>query len=396
MRYPLAHSTWDGEERQAIQEVLSSGLLTMGRKVQQFEEEFANHFRAKYAVMVNSGSSANLLAVAATRYSKKHTLLPGDEVLVPAVSWGTTYFPFHQYGLKLRYVDIDLDSLNIDLEQVEAAITPKTRAICAVNLLGAPNDFDRLQAICDRHDLLLLEDNCESMGSTYDGRFTGTFGCMGTFSLYFSHHLCTIEGGVVVTDDKELYHILLSMRAHGWTRNLPAQNSIEDKSGDRFEDAFRFVLPGYNVRPCELNGAIGVEQLTKLPRFLEARRRNAKLFVQELSGLKGIRLQQSVGDSSWFGFSLVLEGALSGRRRELVAHLTEAGIECRPIVAGNFTKNPAADLMESSTHGELVNATKIDVDGFFVGNHHYDLTDQISHLKSKIETFTSTAAALAR
>ncbi len=388
MRYSLAHSTWDGEERQAIQEVISSGMFTMGRRVEQFEKQFADYFQTKFAVMVNSGSSANLLAVAALRYRKERPLLPGDEVIVPAVSWGTTYFPLSQYGLKLRYVDIDLDTLNLDLDQLEAAITPATRAIFAVNLLGAPNDFNRLREICKKHDLLLLEDNCESMGATLQGQPAGTFGEVGTFSLFYSHHLCTIEGGMVVTNDKELYHILLSLRSHGWTRHLPAKNEIEDKSGDKFEDAFRFVLPGYNLRPCELNGAIGIEQLKKLPRLLEARRKNAKFFQETFADVKGVRIQKSIGESSWFGFSLILEGALEGRRRELVASLMAEGIECRPIVAGNFTKNPVGEYLEGSVYGELTNAEKIDRDGFFVGNHHYDLSDQIIYLKRKLEEFS--------
>lgn len=394
VRFPLAHSTWDECERDAINQVISSGMLTMGRRVEEFERCFANYFRSKFAIMVNSGSSANLLAVSAMRYTKHQRLQPGDEVLVPAVSWGTTYFPLHQYGLKIRYVDIDLDTLNMDISQVESAITPSTKAIFAVNLLGAPNDFSRLQAICDRHNLVLLEDNCESMGATFDGRFAGTFGRLGTFSLFFSHHLCTIEGGVVVTDDEELYHILLSLRSHGWKRHLPPKNHLEDKGSDPFKDSFRFLLPGYNLRPCEINGALGIEQLTKLPRLVDARRANARLFQDAFADIDEVRIQQAPGESSWFGFSMVLEGDLAGYRKELVEYLMAAGIECRPIVAGNFTTNPVDDHLDSSISGELLNAEKIDRDGFFVGNSHHDLSEQISFLRKKVESFEPCRAVL--
>lgn len=370
MKYPLASSTWGGREIEAVNCVLRSGRYTMGSRVKEFEQRFADYFGARYAVMVNSGSSANLLAVAAMRY-KENPLKPGQEVIVPSVSWGTTYFPVHQHGLKLRFVDVELDTLNLNLDAVEEAITPSTRAIFAVNLLGAPNDFNRLRRICSNHNLTLLEDNCESMGAVYDGKYTGTFGACGTFSTFFSHHMSTMEGGVVLTDDGELYQIITSLRAHGWTRELPTVSSIHEKSEDPFYETFRFVLPGYNVRPLEVSAAIGLVQLDKLSGFLAARRHNARLFVELFGNLDYLRIQKPVGDSSWFGFSMILEGRLAGRRSQVVQRLTEAGVDCRPIVAGDFTKNPVMRYLDYEIHGDLKNAAKIDRDGFFVGNHHY-------------------------
>ena len=267
MRYPLASSTWNHREIEAIGSVLGSGRYTMGSRVKEFEEQFADHFGARHAVMVNSGSSANLLAVAAMRY-RNDALQPGQEVIVPSVSWGTTYYPLHQYGLRLNFVDVDLDTLNMDLDAVEEAITSGTRAIFAVNLLGAPNDFNRLREICAKWDLILLEDNCESMGATYDGKYAGTFGICGTFSTFFSHHICTMEGGVILTDDEEVFQIITSLRAHGWTRELPADSFVHKKSDDPFYETFRFVLPGYNVRPLEISAAAGLAQgaARRLPR----------------------------------------------------------------------------------------------------------------------------------
>src|ERR1035437_4387009 len=198
--FPLATSSWDGAERAAIQRVVDSDRFTMGPEVKAFEKEFAAHFGTGYAVMVNSGSSANLIAVAAAVLNEETRLKPGDEVLVPAVSWSTTYFPLHQYGLRLKFVDIHPETLNMDLELARDAIGPRTRAVMAVNLLGNPNDFATLRQLCREFDLVLIEDNCESMGAEFEGRAAGTFGALGSFSTFFSHHISTMEGGVVVTD----------------------------------------------------------------------------------------------------------------------------------------------------------------------------------------------------
>ncbi|WP_403023541.1 DegT/DnrJ/EryC1/StrS family aminotransferase [Salinibacterium sp. GXW1014] len=369
--FPLATSSWDEAEYAAIQRVVDSGRFTMGPLVKQFEAEFAAHFGAGFGVMVNSGSSANLLAVAAAVLDPRIDLNAGDEVLVPAVSWATTYYPLHQYGLIPRFVDIDIDTLNMDLDLAEAAVGPKTKAIFAVNLLGNPNDFTRLTALAENRGLVLLEDNCESLGARHEGTWAGAAGLMGTFSAFFSHHISTMEGGVILTDDEQLYQELTSLRAHGWTRELPEKNFVHDKTGDRFDDLFRFVLPGYNVRPLEMSGAIGIEQLKKVPSLVEGRRRNAEYFVSKFAGLDTVRLQRETGESSWFGFSLVLEGALAGRRADVARALEAAGVEARPIVAGNFARNPVMRYLDAVVPEELPAADKVHVDGLFVGNHHY-------------------------
>ena len=276
--YPLATSTWDEEELKAIQSVIDSDKFTMGQFVNSFENNFGKFIKRKYCVMVSSGSAANLLSIASLFYTKKPQLKIGDEVIVPAVSWSTTFFPLQQFGLKLKFVDIDLNTLNYDLDSLESSISPNTRMIVAVNLLGNPNDFDKINNIIKNKNIILFEDNCESLGAEFKGKKTGTFGLLGTFSTYFSHHISTMEGGFVTTDNEELYHILLSIRAHGWTRNLPKENLVANKSDDWFEESFRFVLPGYNVRPVEMSGAIGLKQLKKLPSFLK-KRGKCQLFV---------------------------------------------------------------------------------------------------------------------
>ncbi|QWD60423.1 DegT/DnrJ/EryC1/StrS aminotransferase family protein [Polynucleobacter sp. MWH-UH35A] len=384
-KYPLATATWDESEYQALQDVISSGMFTMGPKVAQFEKDFAKYIGSKYAVMVNSGSSANLLMVAALFYTKnaRLKLSPGDEVIVPAVSWSTTYYPLYQYGLKIKFVDIDLHTLNYDLEQLSQAIGPNTRAVVAVNLLGNPNDFTKLKTIIGDRDIVLIEDNCESLGAEFEGKKAGTFGVMGSFSTFFSHHISTMEGGLVVTDDEELYHILLSLRAHGWTRNLPKENHVcGTKGDDPFEESFRFVLPGYNVRPLEMSGALGIEQVKKLPHLIAERRKNGALLQKALANHSDLLIQTEIGHSSWFGFSLIIKPGSSLTRKDLVKKLTDLGFECRPIVTGNFAKNEVVKYFNSEVHGQLKNAEHVDRSGLFIGNHHYSISDAIEMLKN--------------
>lgn len=386
-KYELASSTWDESELQAIQNVIQSGKFTMGERVREFELKFAEKVGAKYSVMVNSGSSANLVLVNALKYHSKFNLVPDDEIIVPAVSWSTTYYPVTQSGFVLKFVDIDRQTLNIDVSQIEAAITLKTKAIFVVNLLGNPVNWETLKQIAVRHNLILLEDNCESLGGNFQGKSLGTFGLGGTFSTFFSHHMSTMEGGLVCTDDEELMQIMKSLRAHGWTRDLPSLNYVFDKSGDAWDDHFRFVLPGFNLRPLEIEAAIGLEQLKKLDDFICVRRTNAKLFSELMSEFPDIETQTELGESSWFGFSMVLTRKLRGKRQALVELLTESGIESRPIVAGNFTRNPVISHLPHIIHGDLSAADEMHENGLFVGNHHYDLSEEFSLLKQALNTF---------
>jgi CDP-6-deoxy-D-xylo-4-hexulose-3-dehydrase len=384
---PLAVSSWDESEINAMHRVIASGKFTMGSEVRSFEKQFADFFGSKHAVMVNSGSSANLLALAAIKYANfKESLGVRNEVIVPAVSWSTTYYPVSQMGYKLKFVDVDLDTLNASARSVAEAIGPETAGIVAVNLLGKPSELAELRNLADEHGLFLVEDNCESMGATVGGKYAGTFGDIGTFSTFFSHHISTMEGGVCVTDDDRLADFMISMRAHGWTRELPEVNHVFNKNGNDFEDLYRFVLPGYNLRPLELSGAIGKEQIAKLESFIRQRKLNAKHFLS-LDLPVGIRRQLEHGESSWFGFSLLLEGPLSGKRDALVAHLAACNIATRPIVAGNFTRNPVIQYLKHVTLPALPNADTLHVDGLFIGNHHFDISSELDNLACAFDTF---------
>jgi CDP-6-deoxy-D-xylo-4-hexulose-3-dehydrase len=384
--FTLATSSWDDKELAAINRVVASGFFSMGKEVAEFETQFAAFMGCAYSVMVNSGSSANLLMVAAMRYHSKVNLQPGDEVIVPAVSWSTTYSPLYQYGLKLKFVDVDLQTLNFDLEALEQAIGPNTRAIMAVNLLGNPNDYDAINKMIAGRDIHLVEDNCESLGATINDKQAGTFGLAGSYSCFFSHHISTMEGGMVTTDDEELYHIMLSIRAHGWTRNLPDTNLVTgQKSKDAFEESFKFVLPGYNLRPLEMSGAIGQEQLKKVPMIVDNRRKNAVLFKEVVKDFNAVISQQEIGNSSWFGFSMVLAPDCGVTRAAFVESLQKYGVECRPIVAGNFAKNEVVKkYFDYEISGTLKNAEYIDGAGLFIGNHHYALDKEMDALRAAL------------
>lgn len=380
MKYSLATSSWGDEEIKAIQSVIESDMYSMGPKVAKYEKEFASYFGAKHAVMCSSGSTANLIMTAALFYTKTPKLKQGDEIIVPAVSWSTTYFPLQQHGLKLKFVDIDSETLNYNLSDLKEAITKQTKAIMAVNLLGNSNDFDAIFEMIDEKDIVLIEDNCESMGAKYNGKYTGTFGVMGSFSSFFSHHISTMEGGMVVTDDEELYHVLLCLRAHGWTRNLPKNNHVFNKSDNWFEEAFRFVLPGYNVRPLEMSGAIGSEQLLKLDGFINQRRKNAEHFITLFKDDNRFIIQKELGESSWFGFSFIMKD-LELNREKIIEVLTKANIDSRPIVTGDFTKNEVMRFFDYDKHNSLPNANQLHYNGFFVGNSQEPLISELDYLK---------------
>lgn len=390
--YPLATATWDDAEYQAIQRVISSGMFTMGPNVQEFEKQFAAFTGSRYCVMANSGSSANLLMIAALRFRKESPLLAGEEVIVPAVSWSTTYHPLQQYGLKLKFVDVDRETLNYDLAALAQAVSDSTRAIMVVNLLGNPNDFDAIERIVNGRDIVVIEDNCESMGARLGQRQAGTFGVMGSYSSFFSHHISTMEGGMVVTGDEELYHIMLSLRAHGWTRNLPKHNKLTGtKSDDSFVESFKFVLPGYNLRPLEMSGAIGIEQIRKLPGMIVERRRNAEKFLALLTNYPHLRVQKEIGESSWFGFSMIVEPHAPFTRADVVRVFTAHKIDVRPIVAGNFAKNEVLRWFDYEIHGTLKNADELDTNGLFIGNHHYELDEPFELLRTALDELTHQA-----
>mgnify|MGYP001202811404 CR=1 FL=1 len=383
MTYPLAFSTWGKEEVEAIKRVIDTDMYTMGKHVKQFEQEFAEHFGSPHAVMVNSGSSANLLMLSLLKWKYK---LTGD-IIVPVVGWATTYFPVTQNGFKLNFVDVDPNTWNIDVQKVRDAITPETCAIMAVNLLGNSCDYAELKKICEEHNLKLIEDNCESMGAMYDGKHTGTIGLAGSFSFFFSHHIQTMEGGMVLCQNQDDAEYMRSLRAHGWVRDLPADSHLYKKTGNAFDDNFIFATPGYNIRPLEMSGAIGSEQMKKWPAIMKTRNDNAEKFVELFANKTWCRIQQTVGTSSWFTFGIVLDGELKGRRAEIIKALDEAGVQNRPLASRNFLKQPVMRDLDHIASGEMPAADDIHENGFFVGNGSQDIKAEIETLHEVISRF---------
>ncbi len=384
MFWDLAADTWGDEERAAIGRVLKSGRYTIGPEVEAFERAFAEYHGRRHAVMVNSGSSANLVAVASLFHKKDRPLERGDEVIVPAISWSTTYHPFQQYGLRLRFVDVEPDTLNIDTDALEKALTPKTRAIVAVSILGNPAALDRVRSFADEHGLYFLEDNCESLDAELDGKKTGTFGDIGTFSFFFSHQISTGEGGMLTTDDPEIDGLARAVRAHGWIRDVPdGLDLFEDLSqpgGDTFAEAYRFVIPGYNLRPQEINGAVGTEQLKKLPAMTALRRANLLHFQEAFADDGRFLIQRENGKSSSFCFTMIVKPESGLERADLFGPLKEADIGFRMITGGCFPRHDAIKYFDHDCVGDLGNANMAHDRGFFVGNHPFDLTEQIDKL----------------
>ena len=383
MIYPLAYSTWGKEELEAIQRVCDSDMYTMGKHVKQFENEFAEVFGSENAVMVNSGSSANLLMLSLLKWKYK---LTGD-IIVPVVGWATTYFPISQNGFKINFVDVDKDTWNIDVNKIEAAITPNTCAVMAVNLLGNSCDYDRIVEICRKHNLILIEDNCESMGAKHNGKHTGSIGLAGSFSFFFSHHIQTMEGGMVLTDSKDDADYMRSMRAHGWVRDLPDNSPLYQKTGDAFNDNFIFATPGYNIRPLEMSGAIGIEQLKKWNNIMDARLKNKDHFLSLFANKPWVRVQKEIGTSSWFTFGMVLDGELKGRRQEVIDALSKAGIQNRPLASRNFLKQPVMRDLDFIDNKDYAAADDIHENGFFVGNGSTLINEPIDKLYEVISSF---------
>ncbi len=385
MFYELAVTTWGLEEVEAIKRVIASDRYTMGPYVATFEEAFAAYQGSRYAVMVNSGSSANLLAVAALFFKRNRPLQRGDEVIVPAISWATTYHPLQQYGLKLKIVDVALETLNINPKQLEQAIGPRTRAIIGVSILGNPAALDVMRRLADERGLYFIEDNCESLDAELQGRKTGTYGHIATFSSFFSHHISTMEGGMLTTDDRELYEIIKSMRAHGWVRDLPADSIIFEKQNEDFYEAYRFILPGYNVRPIEMSGAIGLEQLKKLPAMTTQRRKNWALFQALFSDDKRFIIQRENGKSSAFSFTIIPNPEMGLSRTKILQELKKADIGYRIITGGCFTRHDVIKYYDFECFDDLPNANLAHDHGFFVGNHPSDLRPQIEKLREVLD-----------
>lgn len=386
----LHEPTFSGDEINAFLDQLLSTNVTMGKEVRKFEEQYAKAFGHKYAVSNNSGSSANLLAISAiANPATKNNLKAGDEVIVPTLSWSTTIWPLIQHNLIPVLVDCDPKTFNLDLNKVEKAITPKTKAIMLVHVYGNPCEMDDLMALAKKYNLQVIEDTCESMGAYYKGKAVGTFGRVATFSFYFSHHITTLEGGICATDDFDLTETMRIMRAHGWTREADRHPEYVKQYPD-IDPRFIFVNLGYNLRMTECQARMGQVQIPKLAGFVDQRRKNVAYYQQKLEKYSDIfDFQHETKDakSSWFGFSIILKPNCPFKVKEISDYLKSKNIENRPIIAGNIGKHPVMKMYEHKIGSSTEVSDNIMKNGFALGCHQHINEEALDYIISHIDGF---------
>lgn len=356
--HPLTVTPFGPSEVSAAVDVLLSTHVTMGAKTRAFEAAWAAYCGRQQGIMVNSGSSANLLML--TALVETGRLQPGDEVLVPAVSWSTSLFPVFQAGLVPVMVDVHPDTLCLDPASAAAARGPRTRAALCVHLLGQPVDMDALEG------LMILEDACAAHGATYRGRKVGSVGTAAAFSFFFSHHITTIEGGIVVCDDEELANSMRSLRAHGWTRERSDRAAIQ-AAHPEIDPRFLFISAGYNLRPTEIQAAFGLVQLERLPEWTARRRANHAVWCEQLAGPEWKVFPEAPGtEHAGFAFPIVTHGP----RAPLMSLLEEHRVETRPISGSNLARQPAFRRVPARTPVPLPVSDAVHERGFFIGNSH--------------------------
>lgn len=387
----LIRSSWDEQEFSAILDVMMDDRMTMGARTAQFEEAWANFLKTRGALMVNSGSSANLLAFAVlSSPDLPNRLRPGDEVIVPAVTWSTSVFPIVQMGCIPVFVDIDPDTLNLDPETLEQAITPKTRAIMAVHILGNPCDMERIMTVARCHSLWVIEDCCEAHGAKVGEEAVGTFGDLSTFSFFFSHHMTTLEGGMVCFRDVACWKDrLISLRAHGWARGRSDREQWKGEFLD-IDDRWLFVSLGYNLRPTDINAAIGLVQIEKLPTFIRNRQAVRQRVLESLKGKSQwlrFQIEHPGHKHSAFGFSFIVDPKAPFTRETFQAYLEARKIQTRPIVGSNFARQPVMRHVPHRIAGALTNADLVHYNGLMIGNHHDVTRSQVSYLVDIITDF---------
>lgn len=390
MRIPLASSGLRPQDIQAAIDTLNSGNLTMGEKVKVFEGKMADYIGVKHFVMTNSGSSANLaIFEALLRPSKGEAVLrKGDGVLVPAIAWPTTIWPIVQLGLEPIFVDVDANTIGMDLrlarDAIANAIVP-VRAIFPIHPLGLTLNQNELTNFANEFDLVLINDTCESLGSWRDGKHAGTAGVASSFSFYFSHHITTMEGGGVGTNDDAFADDLRAIRSHGWSRDR--SDVLDWTSRVSLTDSkFLFVTTGYNIRPMEIQAAVGINQIMDIDAFVAKRRSIAS---QVNSALKGTNLEVIDGGTfaadnkshSWMLIPIRVLGEDSrGKKQKILKSLEDLGIETRPVLTGNFLAQPSMNRIggDHPPAADFTAATEITENCFLVGAHH-DLSEQQVH-----------------
>lgn len=393
-RVPMARPTCGSEERNAMKRILVSGRYTMGRETARFEHEWARRCGVPYAVMTNSGSSANLLAVSVLRSPlapRRWRLRSGDRVVVPALCWSTTVWPLLQLGLRPVFVDVDPRSLCLDPACLETGPARRARAVIVVHLLGNCCDMDRLVSICRRRRQVLVEDACEAVGSTWRNRWLGTYGQMGTFSFFYSHQISTMEGGMVVTRDPRLAELLRIQRAHGWVRDLPpSRQKAWAPKVPAWERAFMFFDTGYNLRPIEISAALGRVQLRRLNQIRRARMRAYRRLHRRLLRWSSFLVFLQVlppARPCWFAMPIIFRPSCQRWRDPLIRHLEARGIETRPLIAGNLVRHPALRHQNHEVAHPLTESDSLSKRSLLLPIHSAPDEETLVHLERSLDSF---------
>jgi CDP-6-deoxy-D-xylo-4-hexulose-3-dehydrase len=396
---------FDAEEMVSLADSALDFWLTTGRFAERFENELAELFGLRKAILVNSGSSANLVAVSAltSRELGDERLRPGDEAITVAAGFPTTVNPLIQNGLLPVFVDVSIPTYNADVDQIEAAVTPRTRAIVLAHTLGNPFDAERIAGIAERHGLWLIEDCCDALGSTFAGRGVGTFGKLATTSFYPAHHITTGEGGAVLTSSPRLGKLAESFR--DWGRDCWCAPGDQNTCGKRFEHQLgtlpqgydhKYVYShiGYNLKLTDMQAAVGVAQMRKLPRFIETRRRNFAMLRSGLEPFEEFLLLPEPtprSEPSWFGFPVGVRSEAPFSRLDLIRHLQERKIDTRLLFAGNIIRQPAYAELEYRVVGELDRTDWVMNQVFWIGVYPGLTPSMIEYV---VETFAEFARGL--
>lgn len=366
--HPLSQATYGIEEIMEALDSLCSFRTTMWEKTLAFEAKFAEWHGSAHAIMVNSGSSADLLMCYGLLDPARPLLKPGDEILVPVVTWPTQIWSPMMAGLNVKLVDVSPETLNVRPETLAENITEKTKAIFLVHLMGLPCDMIGIMSLAKRHNIILLEDCCEAMGSTSGTWKVGQFGLAASFSFFFAHHMTTMEGGMIVTSDDDFARQLRIMRAHGWLRNVPA--SASELADYDVDPRYAFVDWGFNMRPTDLQAGFGLHQLDKVDAWNRRRHEMASIFYKEVLELNPYLAapihNPTVSWPSWFALPLMVHASAPFTRNRITAYLEHAGVETRPIVTGNVARHPVGKLFEQFQQS-FPGADEIHYRGFYIG-----------------------------
>ena len=377
--YPLTESVLEKADLNAAIKVINSKKITMGEKTKKIENYFNKKIVKINSLMVNSGSSANLLIFQCLINPMVKKLKPGDEVLVPAICWSTSLWPIIQSGLKVKFVDIDIETLNISLLDLEKKVSRKTKALMLVHALGNCADMTKLTNICKKNNIILIEDTCEALGSTFKNKPLGTFGEFSSFSFYYSHHITSGEGGMVCTKNSKYFEIIKSLRSHGWSRDLTKSKKIANKYKN-IDKNWIFINSGFNLRPTDINAAIGIQQLKRIKKILLIRKYNFIKIKNELIKNKKFNKQFSIIENqkhsniAWFGIPFILNSKDKKYKLSVMDKLNKKGVMTRPIISGNFANQPSIKLYKIKTGTKLDNADLIDKSAFFLGLHNIKIT----------------------